>query len=153
MRRREIPAVVGGAALGLLAASARPAPAFDDPKDDGDHAAHKAHARCVKACGECAEECLKAYRHCFAMLAKGDAKHAPSARMAADCAKFCALSLDLMLTGGPLMKQACAACAEACKACAEECAKVGGEEMKKCAAVCLDCEKACREMVRSMDRT
>ena len=141
MKRRELLAMTGVGAAGLLVGgSARSADADDAHEVDREH---------LKKIGECAIVCNMAAHHCLEMLKKEGgaehrATHAKSHEMTMDCQTFCVQAATLMARHSPLAKYAHQACADACRDCAAACEKGEGEIMKKCAEVCRACEEACR---------
>lgn len=144
MMRREMLSVLGISAAGLVAANGSNALAVEQGHHD------QAHADCLKACQDCSRECNETFHHCYEQLAQGKKEHAKALHLAADCAKFCNLSADLVASMSPLMVYACASCAEACKACAAECDKFDSPQMKECGKACRTCEASCRAMVKAM---
>lgn len=142
MERRELLALLGVGAAGLLTTGTARA---DDDKDEK----HKEHHAHMKTMGECALICNMTTAHCLAEAAKEDCKHRDvhikAAAMTNDCQTFCVQAVTLMARHSPLAAYAHKACADACRDCAEACAKGGDDEMmKKCAEICRECEKACR---------
>lgn len=141
MERRELLAMMGAGAAGLLmSGSTRAAGADDAMEIDHEH---------LKKIGECAIVCNMAAHHCLEMLKKeGDdayrAMHTKSHEMTMDCQTFCVQAATLMARHSPLAMYAHQACADACRDCAAACEKGEGEVMKKCAEVCRACEEACR---------
>ena len=98
---------------------------------------------CIDACLKCYQTCLgTAMGHC---LEQGGKHVAPAHfRLMIACAEICRTSAHVMLTGSPLHKASCRACAEICAACAEDCAKLDG--MEDCVTDCRRCAESCRKM-------
>ena len=141
MKRRELLAMTGVGAAGLLiSGTSRAADVDDDHEVDHEH---------LKKIGQCALVCNMAANHCLEMLKKeGDAEyramHAKAHEMTMGCQSFCVQAVTLMARKNPLAKYAHQACADACRDCAATCDKGEGEIMKKCSEVCRACEEACR---------
>jgi hypothetical protein len=148
-KRRE---VLGALALGAASATI-PINRADAAQDssEGD-AKHKALMKtCGDICGECAEECNKAFHHCLQQAAAGKTPHARMAQIAADCAAFCGLSAELIARHSALMAVSCRGCADACRVCAAECGTFDTDlAMKMCVDACKRCEESCRNMVKAM---
>jgi hypothetical protein len=103
--------------------------------------------RCIAACQECRDVCLKAVTHC---LQRGG-RHAEASHITTllDCIDICTIAESFMLRDSPAHRHVCEVCAEVCDACAKSCAAFHDDDMmKRCAAVCQRCAGACREMVR-----
>jgi hypothetical protein len=142
MERRELLAMLGAGAAGLLMSGSAEAAVGDS---DEEKQAHHEH---LQAMGECALVCNATAHHCLEQLKKEGSEnrevHAKAHEMTMDCQTFCVQSATLMARHSPLAMYAHAACADACRDCAAACDKGQDEVMKKCAEVCRACEKACR---------
>ncbi len=150
MDRRELLGALGAGAVGLgtLATGG----ALAAPADHEGHEGHddKAHADCLKACGDCAIVCDKTFAHCYTEVAAGKKEHAKSLRLVSDCAGFCSLSACMIAKKSPLMVYSCMSCAEACKDTAAEVGKFDSPEMQMAVKTLKACEASCRAMVASM---
>jgi len=140
MKRRELLAMTGVGAAGLLVGGAARAAVADD--------AHEVDHEHLKKIGECAIVCNMTAHHCLDQLKKQGGEHreihANAHEMTMDCQSFCVQAVTLMARHSPLAKYAHQACADACRDCAAACNKGDDEVMKKCAEVCRACEEACR---------
>ncbi len=146
MDRRELLGLLGAGSAGFLALGGT-----GEARADHEHKhLDKGHQECLEACTTCGQECEFMFNHCAKLVVDGHKEHAKSARLALDCADFCALSAKMIARMSSLMVYSCMACAEACKKCGDECAKFDMPEMKHCAEVCRKCEASCREMVKAM---
>ena len=145
MDRREALGILGAGTVGLLSMGLGEAHAADAPKHNEDP-----HAKCLKACQECATACGEMFHHCVEQLTAGKKEYANALQLMADCEAFCNLSASMIARMSPLMAYSCGACADACRDCAMECEKFSSASMKECAERCRACEKSCREMVKAM---
>jgi len=140
MERRELLAMLGAGAAGLLMSGSAEAAGADHANDvDHEH---------LGKIGECALVCNATTHHCLEQLKKEGSEnraiHARALQMTNDCQTFCVQAATLMARSSPLAKYAHQACAEACSECATACEQGQDEMMKKCAEACRACEKACR---------
>ena len=139
MERRELLALLGAGAAGLMAGGTAKA---DDDDEKKEHHAH------MKTMGECAMICNATSAHCLAELKKEGSEnrdlHTKIAAYTNDCQTFCVQAVTLMARKSPLAAHAHKACADACRDCAEICSKGHGELVEKCAEICRECERACR---------
>ena len=106
--------------------------------------------RCVDECSACHELCTECVPHCLSL---GGAHAAPDhIRELLDCARLCAVSVELMLRQSDFQVDVCDICAEACDLCAESCDPLAGDDdmMQRCADQCRRCADACRAMTASM---
>lgn len=140
MERRELLALLGAGAAGLMAGGT--AKAGDDDKTKEEHHAH------MKTMGECALICNMTAAHSLMELKKeGSENREQYAKVACatnDCQTFCVQAVTLMARHSPMAMYAHKACADACRDCAEACEKSQDEKIKKCAEICRECERACR---------
>lgn len=142
MKRRELLAMTGVGAAGLLVSSSTRAAVADDAHD------HEIDHEHIKTVGECVILCNMAAHHCLDQLKKDDVKnrdlYAQAHAMTMGCQTFCVQVVTLVTQHSPLAKYAHRACADACRDCAAVCDKLDAEIMKKCAEACRACEKVCR---------
>jgi hypothetical protein len=140
MERRELLALLGAGAAGLMAGGT--AKAGDDDKKKEEHHAH------MKTMGECALICNMTAAHSLMELKKEGSEnrelYAKVACATNDCQTFCVQAVTLMARHSPMAMYAHKACADACRDCAEACEKSQDEKIKKCAEICRECERACR---------
>ena len=140
MERRELLALLGAGAAGLVATGSANA-GDDDEKKKADH-------EHLMTMNRCAAICNMTTAHCLARIEKGGSEnagaHAKIAAATNDCQSFCTLTAALMARKSPMAIYAHKACADACRDCAEACDKSADEHVKKCAEVCRECERACR---------
>jgi hypothetical protein len=143
--------VIGTALAGATGAAlvARSAGAQNAAQDD-----HSEHDRmwktCANTCGDCAKACNSAFHHCLSQAATAKGNHARMAQTVADCAAFCALSVEMLSRKSTFALLSCGACADACKRCAQECESFDADlEMRACQQECQRCEESCRKMIQS----
>ena len=142
MDRRELLAVLGAGAAGLVALRGGQAHAGIE----GPHADH------IKTLGECAKICDEAAQHCLDELRKGGKHaeaHAKAHEAVMDCQAFCVLTATLMARKSPMAKYAHQGAVAACRKCAVACEACHDGIMKECAILCRVCEKICHQIVVS----
>ncbi len=139
MDRRELLAVLGAGAAGLVALRGGQAHAGNEGPHD-DH---------IETLGECARMCDEAAQHCLDELRKGGKHaedHARAHKAAMDCRAFCTLTATLMARKSPMAKYAHLGSVAACRDCAAACEDCQHSIMKECAKLCRECEKFCSRM-------
>lgn len=149
MNRREVLGVLGATAAGLTALGGAETHADDGHQHH--HALHGQFDKCAKANAECQVMCDSCFRHCAAMLAKGEKAHAKSMHLCLDCAELCATAAKLVSRHSALSAVACEACAKACDQCAAACEKFPNDKhITACAKSCRACAKTCRAMIKHL---
>ncbi len=97
---------------------------------------------CIEACQRCHDQCLTDVQRSLTL----GADHAAPAHVALliDCARVCATTAELMLTGSRFHRSMCGVCAQVCEGCAQQCEMLG--ELDDCARACRDCAQRCEQM-------
>lgn len=87
---------------------------------------------CFVICSACAKMCI-------------EEGHKITAKLCADCADICAVTIKLHSGDSEFNPQISALCAEICSRCAEACLTMDAEHCKQCGQACKECAASCKE--------
>ena len=85
---------------------------------------------CMSICAACAAKCIAE-------------DHKTTARLCADCADICALTIKARSSHSEFEQPIVELCVQACQRCSEECQKVHATHCQECAQACQRCVEAC----------
>jgi hypothetical protein len=100
--------------------------------------------RCIDACLNCYEVCVRTTEHWFKL--RGKHVGGSQLRALSDCVAICQTNAGFMRRGSQFQARTCAVCAEISRECERECARVDDEQMQRCAEACRRCADACERM-------